>query len=1245
MVWTGTEMIVWGGYDVVLGVQVDSGGRYDPTSDAWSVTSTGPGVPSARGNHTAVWTGTEMIVWGGWDIFDQTNTGGRYDPATDLWIPTSTGDGVPSPKSDFTAVWTGTRMIVWGGYETVLGRSSNSGGRYDPTADRWTPTSSDADVPSPRISHEAVWTGTEMIVWGGYDDLGSLDTGAGYDPVADTWTPTAMLGAPSPRAYHTAAWTGTEMIVWGGDAPEGSTNTGARYQPSTDSWIPTSMATGAPAPRSYHTAVWTGEEMILWGGYSPDSNEGGARYCATATDRYWPDCDEDGLGDSSAAPVGASDPPTACGPDLCACVANNTDCDDASADCTTDCTDADGDGLAICEGDCDDAVASCTTDCTDVDGDGLALCAGDCNDQNPDCTTNCTDVDGDGLAVCEGDCNDAVASCTTVCTDVDGDGLAVCAGDCDDANPTCTTNCTDADGDGLAVCEGDCNDAVAACTIVCTDGDGDGVAVCAGDCNDAVATCTTVCTDADGDGVAVCAGDCDDANPACTTNCADADADGYRACMGDCNDDAPAVNPAAVEVCNGFDDDCDDAIDDGCDSTCGGPEFGTPSRITDWYDGLGGTSPAIAWTGSGYGVAWRESTWLRFARLDANGALIPPSIRLDDSRDPNGPQIVWTGSQYGVAWTDNRHGRYEVYFVRFGQDGTQVGPELRLTNAPGSKSLGSLVWTGSEFAVTWTDSRNQAVQEIYFTRITADGTQVGGQVLLTPADGLRSSGPLLAWNGSGFGVAWQEAALGSCVAFARLDAAGARIGDSVCVVTLFTWPSSLTWTGSGYGMVWAADADANARKEIWFTRVDADGMRIGNDERLSDSPLYDQVAPSLVWTGSEFGAVWVRIWYLSFARVSADGHKLGDAVDFGAAVGPRDSRIVWTGERFSVVFVESNSSYDEVGFTSIDCTCFDTDGDGSTVCDGDCDDASATTYPGAPQLCDRINNDCLDPDWPAIPLDELDADQDQFGICDGDCDDGAAEVHPGRPETCNGIDDDCDGLRDEDEWGQDADGDGVFGLCDRCPLTFDPGQADTDGDDRGDACDNCPAVPNADQSDGDGDHLGDLCDRCPLAFDPGQADTDGDDRGDACDNCPAVPNADQSDGDADYVGDACDNCLDMPNHGQTDLDDDAEGDPCDLDDGWIYILFQQPDVVGWQQEAGFESWNLYRGDLEILRATGIYTQDKVCGLGVPQADAGAPAAEHVAFFLATGIYTGTTNESGLGPDSSGVERPNTAPCP
>jgi N-acetylneuraminic acid mutarotase len=275
-VWTGSEMIVWGGYN---GSYLNTGGRYNPSTDSWAATSI-INTPSARLHHTAVWTGSQMIVWGGQaqgPVY--VNTGGRYNPSTDSWTATST-TGAPSARAFSTAVWTSSEMIAWGGFD---GTNVNTGGRYNPGTDTWTATSL-TNAPSGRVFHTAIWTGSEMIVWAGFDGT-DVNTGARYDPNTDTWTATSTTNAPGARSDHTAVLdTGGEMIVWGGDvgaSPVTFLNTGGRYNPSTDSWTATST-TGAPSARAFHTAVWTGSQMIVWGGYAGDDTffNSGGRYCS-----------------------------------------------------------------------------------------------------------------------------------------------------------------------------------------------------------------------------------------------------------------------------------------------------------------------------------------------------------------------------------------------------------------------------------------------------------------------------------------------------------------------------------------------------------------------------------------------------------------------------------------------------------------------------------------------------------------------------------------------------------------------------------------------------------------------------------------------------------------------------------------------------------------------------------------------------------------------------------------------------
>ena len=276
-VWTGSEMIVWGGGNSNPG-GLNTGGRYDPALDAWTATST-TNAPEGRGSQSTVWTGSEIIIWGGFDGTNLLNTGGRYNPITDSWISTSTAN-VPAARAQHSAVWTGSEMIIWGGVGCGLNCNLNTGGRYNPGTDTWIATST-MNAPEARWEHTAEWTGSEIIVWGGSNDTIYLSTGGRYNPAIDSWLPTGLVNVAPGRVHNTAVWSGSEMTVWGGvDSTFNDCNTGGRYNPSDDSWMATSIS-NAPSPRDSHTAVWTGAEMIVWGGeFGPPgmSLDTGARY-------------------------------------------------------------------------------------------------------------------------------------------------------------------------------------------------------------------------------------------------------------------------------------------------------------------------------------------------------------------------------------------------------------------------------------------------------------------------------------------------------------------------------------------------------------------------------------------------------------------------------------------------------------------------------------------------------------------------------------------------------------------------------------------------------------------------------------------------------------------------------------------------------------------------------------------------------------------------------------------------------
>jgi len=294
---------------------------------------------------------------------------------------------------------------------------------------------------------------------------------------------------------------------------------------------------------------------------------------------WFGDLDGDGYGSAAATTLACTQPS--------GYVAVSGDCDDGDGGvhpgADEHCDGADED----CDGAADDAPVDPATWFDDADGDGW----GDPTSATEACTAP------SGTVADDRDCDDTRAAvhpgATETCDGLDDD----CDGLVDDDDPGVTGTSTwyaDADADGYGArayttraCAApsgyvalgtDCDDtepeAWPGNDEVCDtlDNDCDG-AVDEADAVDAA----TWYLDADGDGW----GDASAPRTACTRP------SGYTAAAGDCDEADPTVNPAAEEVCDGVDNDCNGFVDD------------DPTDGDTWYadlDGDGYGDPASAQT-------------------------------------------------------------------------------------------------------------------------------------------------------------------------------------------------------------------------------------------------------------------------------------------------------------------------------------------------------------------------------------------------------------------------------------------------------------------------------------------------------------------------------------------------------------------------------------------------------------------------------------------------------------------------
>jgi Putative metal-binding motif len=500
--------------------------------------------------------------------------------------------------------------------------------------------------------------------------------------------------------------------------------------------------------------------------------------------------------------------------------------------------------------------------------------------------------------------------------------------------------------------------------------------------------------------------------------CVDADGDGITNCAGDCDDADPGRAPNHAETCDGVDQDCDGRIDEGldCASTCAAPVVnGADLRVTT----APGTStePSLVWTGDLYGIAWtddRDGTYgIYFNRLADSGARLGPDRRIT----PPGvmavsPALVWTGSGFGLAWTDRRNGAPEIYFTRLAPDGSSVGQQVRVT--PGAFAQSPAITVAADgFGVVWAaDYPLVGGNDLFFWKLDPLGAPIGDARQVTNAPVVESA-PRIAALPAGFGVAWNDSRVDPGnpeIFFAPLDADGNRSGPDqrISFGAGTSEDVQLAATTDGFGAVWKDFRSGHA--EVFAARLDPLGRPL-SEVQVTSEDAYSSADPAIAWNGAQFRVAW------------ADGRAGGSdiyiaALDaFGLRVGPETRlsnhvshtatlpSLAVAGSGAGVAWMDHRDGDFEIYMSRLGCHCVDEDGDGYSAC-VECDDRRPEIHPGAAEACNGEDDDCngfvdddaagFDTDSDAVPnacdncrfvsnLDQADIDHDGEGdLCDID---------------------------------------------------------------------------------------------------------------------------------------------------------------------------------------------------------------------------------------------------------------------
>jgi len=120
------------------------------------------------------------------------------------------------------------------------------------------------------------------------------------------------------------------------------------------------------------------------------------------------------------------------------------------------------------------------------------------------------------------------------------------------------------------------------------------------------------------------------------------------------------------------------------------------------------------------------------------------------------PSLVYDGTSLAVAWRDSRNGsaNQEVYFARYGLDGSPIGAELRVTTDPASTGCPVIMWTGSQYAIVYEDNRVGNTYQVFLSNVSSTGVKLGNDLQLTGNNG-DARDPHATWTGTQVGFVYR----------------------------------------------------------------------------------------------------------------------------------------------------------------------------------------------------------------------------------------------------------------------------------------------------------------------------------------------------------------------------------------------------------------------------------------------------------------------------------------------------------
>jgi len=328
------------------------------------------------------------------------------------------------------------------------------------------------------------------------------------------------------------------------------------------------------------------------------------------------------------------------------------------------------------------------------------------------------------------------------------------------------------------------------------------------------------------------------------------------------------------------------------------------------------TAPAAVWNGRELAIAWeveRADRDILFTRLDADGVEIGSALVIAEAPNYQGEvQLTWTGTEYGLAWHDHRDDPDvgEIYFQRMDASGALIGPTSVVVTSIGDGHRAAMEWTGSEHALVWQDERT-GNRETFFARISPDGTRpdVPSEVSVSR---MSAVAPDLVVGDDRLGVVWDDSRDGNReIYFRALSPTGGLLSGEVRITnaTNVSGEPAIAWNGSVFGIAWEDRRDGDY--DVYFTTVSADGAVMTPELALTADGRASR-APHITWTGTSFAVAWADAGQIVVAELDPSGTRGAADVTVMQSSGANLPFILPTGDAVLVCYQDDRSGANEI---------------------------------------------------------------------------------------------------------------------------------------------------------------------------------------------------------------------------------------------------------------------------------------------------------------------------------------------